>query len=47
MEKLKFYIVNSDYVKYLQNAEIAERGFSRVPKNDYDKDNRKPKFFAA
>ena len=47
MEKLKFFLVDNDYVKYLQKAEISKRGFSRVPNVDYGKDNRKPKFLCG
>ncbi|MDR0196796.1 MAG: type III toxin-antitoxin system ToxN/AbiQ family toxin [Oscillospiraceae bacterium] len=47
MKKLKFYIVNNDYVKYLQKSELDKRGFTRVPNNDYEKNSRKPKFFCG
>ena len=35
MENLDFFVVNSAYATYLQNAESADRGFSRVPNLDY------------
>ena len=43
MDNLNFYTVDQKYVKYLQNAEIEHRGFSRVPNMDYGK-YRKQKF---
>ena len=46
MEKLNFYTVNACYVKYLQNAEQASRGFSRVPNLNYG-NQRKQKFFCG
>ena len=41
MEKLKFYNVPNDYIKYLQEAELAVRGFSRVPNLDYGKGSKR------
>ena len=35
MQDLKFYLVNNNYVKFLQEAEIEKRGFTRVPNLDY------------
>ena len=46
MNKLNFYIVDLDYVKYLKNAEIEKRGFSRIPDMDYG-NQRKPKFLCG
>lgn len=45
MEKLNFFTVAHDYVKLLQEAEIAKRGFSRVPNMEYA--GRKPKFLCG
>ena len=38
---LNFYTVDSDYVDYLQSAEMAERGFSRVPNMRYSPEQKK------
>ena len=46
MENLDFFVVNSAYAAYLQNAESAVRGFSRVPNMDYG-DSRKQKFLCG
>ena len=46
MEKLNFYTVDQDYVKYLQTAEQSQRGFSRVPNMDYGL-SQKPKFLCG
>ena len=46
MEKLKFYLVDYDYVKYLQQAEMEKRGFSRVPNVEYS-NGKKPKFLCG
>lgn len=46
MEQLNFYTVDLDYVSYLQQAELAKRGFSRVPNMDYG-ELRKPKFLCG
>lgn len=35
MNKLNFYTVDTDYVKYLQQAELQYRGFCRVPNVEY------------
>lgn len=43
MDNLKFYTVSYDYIQFLQEAEKAVRGFSRVPSLDYGI-NRKQKF---
>ena len=37
MDKLNFYTVDYDYVKYLQKSENKIRGFSRVPNMEYAK----------
>jgi len=36
MDNLNFYYANTDYVRYLQEAERDKRGFSRVPNMAYD-----------
>ena len=46
MENLDFFVVNSAYVTYLQDAENAVRGFSRVPNVDYGI-TRKQKFLCG
>ena len=46
MDKLDFYIADEKYVKYLQDAEIKKRGFSRVPNMAYS-DKYKPKFLCG
>ena len=46
MDKLDFYTVDLDYVRYLKKAEQEKRGFSRVPNIDYSK-NSKPKFLCG
>lgn len=43
METINFYFVDSNYVRYLQNAEASVRGRSRVPNMDYG-EACKPKF---
>lgn len=43
MDNLKFYTVPYDYIQFLQEAEKAVRGFSRVPNLDYGV-NRNQKF---
>lgn len=37
---LFFYDVDTDYVKYLKNAEIDNRGFTRVPDIEYQNGNK-------
>ena len=46
MDKLNFYIVDFDYVKFLKEAEQEQRGFSRVPNVEYG-EQRKPKFLCG
>ena len=46
MNKLDFYCVDSEYVKYLKKAEEAKRGFSRVPNMAYGP-QQKPKFLCG
>lgn len=46
MDKLNFYIVDTDYVNYLRKAEEKQRGFSRVPNMDYG-EKRKQKFLCG
>lgn len=46
MEKLNFYIADFSYVDYLKEAELAKRGFSRVPDVNYGQ-HRKPKFLCG
>ena len=46
MDRLDFYTVNVDYVKFLQDAEIEKRGFSRVPNMAYS-EKYKPKFLCG
>jgi len=41
MDKLNFYTVDFDYVKYLQEAEKQSRGFSRVPNMKYTKGHKR------
>lgn len=43
---LDFYYVDSNYVQFLQQAEIEKRGFSRVPNVDYGP-SHKPKFLCG
>lgn len=43
---LDFYYVDSNYVQFLQQAEIEKRGFSRVPNVNYGP-NHKPKFLCG
>lgn len=43
LKNLKFYKIDYNYIKHLQNIEIETRGFTRVPNLDYGKD-RKQKF---
>lgn len=43
---LDFYYVDSNYVQFLQQAEIEKRGFSRVPNVNYGP-NCKPKFLCG
>ncbi len=44
--KLDFYDVDKNYIHFLQNAEIAERGFTCVPNMEYGK-NREQKFLCG
>ena len=37
---LFFYDVDADYVKYLKAAEIAKRGFTRVPDIEYENERK-------
>ena len=46
MNRLDFYTIDLEYVKYLKNEEITVRGFSRVPNMDYGK-YRKAKFLCG
>jgi protein AbiQ len=46
MDKLNFYTVDYEYVKFLQNAEQEQRGFSRVPNVEYS-EKCKPKFLCG
>lgn len=46
MDNLNFYILDTAYVEYLKNTEIAARGFSRVPDMVYEK-SRKQKFLCG
>lgn len=46
MNKLDFYTPDVKYVKYLQDAELEKRGFSRVPNMAYS-DKYKPKFLCG
>lgn len=46
MDKLNFYTVELDYVKFLKHTEEKERGFSRVPNMDYGIQH-KPKFLCG
>jgi len=41
MDKLNFYIADFHYVKYLQEAEKENRGFSRVPNMEYTKGHKR------
>jgi len=41
MEKLNFYTVDLEYVRYLQKAEQEKRGFSRVPNMSYSEKYKK------
>ena len=40
MEKLNFYTADFDYVKYLQESEVENRGFSRVPYMEYPNEGK-------
>ena len=33
--KISFYYVDDEYIKYLKNVEIAERGFTTIPNMEY------------
>lgn len=46
MQELCFYIVDSQYIRYLQKKELLQRGFSRVPNVEYGT-SRKPKFLCG
>ena len=46
MKDLNFYTVDLDYVRFLKEAEIIKRGFSRVPDMDYGP-NHKEKFLCG
>ena len=46
MDKLNFYTVDFEYVKFLKEAEQEYRGFSRVPNVEYGV-QRKPKFLCG
>ena len=46
MDKLNFYTVDFEYVKFLKEAEQEYRGFSRVPNVEYG-EQRKPKFLCG
>ena len=46
MDKLDFYTADTNYVKYLQDAETEKRGFSRVPHMTYS-DKYKQKFLCG
>ena len=46
MRKLDFYTIDLAYVSYLKQAELAKRGFSRVPNMEYGKE-RKQKFLCG
>lgn len=46
MNKLNFYTVNPDYVKFLKISEQNKRGFSHVPDMEYG-NHRKPKFLCG
>ena len=39
--KINFYYVDTNYIDFLKQAELAERGFSCVPNIQYAKQNRK------
>ena len=41
---MDFYFISSDLINYLKEYEAKERGFTRVPNIEYDK-NQNPKFF--
>lgn len=45
-DKLNFYTVDLNYVNYLQQTEMSNRGFSRVPNMNYG-NSRKPKFLCG
>ena len=46
MDKLNFFTVDFEYVRFLKRAEQEQRGFSRVPNVEYS-DQRKPKFLCG
>lgn len=46
MDKLNFYTVDLDYVRYLKQIEMEHRGFSRIPNMDYT-NSRKPKLLCG
>lgn len=39
--KINFYYVDTNYIDFLKQAELAERGFTCVPNIQYAKQNRK------
>ena len=40
MDKLSFYDVDKDYIYYLQQQEIKQRGFTKVPNVEYENDKK-------
>lgn len=46
MKNLNFYLVDLQYVDFLKQEELNQRGFTRVPNLDYG-NNRKPKFLCG
>lgn len=46
MDKLNFFTVDLDYVHYLKAAELAHRGFTRVPNMEYG-EGKKQKFLCG
>lgn len=39
-DKVKFYHVNKDYLKFLRQEEIKERGFTRIPEYTYENNQK-------
>lgn len=44
---IKFYTLDDNYLEYLRQCEIAERGFAKVPNIDKGKDNLTEKFYCG
>lgn len=47
MDRLNFFTVDLDYVHYLKAAELAHRGFTRVPNMEYGEAKKQKKEFSS